>query len=90
MTTTHIAANHVYICGRLIQRCAVCGEVLINTNLSRVSVPEADADKPLGTWTAGRMIRVTKGNPTGYVMLDDTGKLPDDTCFDLLENPDGD
>jgi len=37
------------------------------------------------TWETGRLIQVEEGNPTRWLMLPDTDKLPDDSCLSLVE-----
>lgn len=84
-STTHIAGSWVTICGRKLQRCAVCGEKLVD------SLGQAGPLNPDGTppetphWEPGRMVRVTPGNPTQWALLDDTLMLPEDSCIDLVE-----
>jgi hypothetical protein len=38
------------------------------------------------TWEVGRLVRVTPGFPTSFVLLEDTHELPVDSCLDLVED----
>lgn len=86
MSVTHIAGNRLDIRGRVIQRCSLCGEKLID-NLHEAGPYRADGSisDARATWPVGRLIRVTDGNPSRSVVLDDTDKLPDDSCLDMIE-----
>jgi hypothetical protein len=77
---THIAANDITIGGqRLRQRCAWCGAVLIDYDLTRVAVQVEPGEEPQppGTWPVGALVRVHGGMS---VVLDDTEELPGDAC----------
>lgn len=85
-TVTHIAGVRLTVCGRVIQRCSLCGFKLCDS--LRVGIPD-DPDGTPGkfpTWEPGRLVRFTLGNPRREVMLPDTGKLPDDSCLSLVED----
>jgi len=44
----------------------------------------ADGSEPeYATWPVARLIRVETGNPTAYRLLDDTDRLPDDSCIEF-------
>jgi hypothetical protein len=80
-SVTHVAGHKVEVAGRTIQRCALCGDKLIDDlNEAR---PEGSGPTP--TWEPGRLVRVTAGNPQSSVLLPDTDQLPDDSCIDLVE-----
>lgn len=75
---THIAGLVVHLDGqRLRQRCAWCGAVLIDEDLSRVQVIEGSG--PFPTFETGELIEVD-GN--AYVQLNaaDHPKLPANAC----------
>lgn len=86
-TVTHIAGPAITACGRLVQRCSLCGEKLVDSKgCAMPLMPDGTADS-IGTWEVGRLVQVTVDtNPTRYLLLPDTDKLPDDTCFALLED----
>ena len=87
-STTHVAAPYVALNGRLIQRCAVCGEKLNDSKNEMAPVrPDGSAQEPLH-WPPMRLVRVTHGNPSRWEVLDEPadGKMPDDSCFDLIED----
>lgn len=85
MTTTHIAGPAITVGGRLIQRCSLCGEKLVDSKGVMVPVrPDGQPDR-IGTWEVGRLVQVEPGNPTRSSLLPDTDQLPDDTCLDLVE-----
>lgn len=79
-TITHIAGPPITACGRLIQRCSLCGEKLVDSK----NTASPDGRGP-GTWQVGRLVQVTEGNPQRWTLLDDTEKLPDDSCLELVE-----
>ncbi len=82
-STTHIAGPTITACGRVIQR---CGEKLCDSKGVAMSLNEDGSTPKFSTWKTGRLIRVTQGNPTSFILLDDTDRLPDDSCFDLVED----
>jgi hypothetical protein len=71
---------------RIIQRCSVCGQVLIDNIRQAAPLNEDGTPPKTPTWEVGRFIQVTPGNPTEYRMLeDDSDKLPADSCLELVE-----
>lgn len=75
--TTHIAGLDITVEGRhLRQRCAWCGHVLIDEDLTRVMVPEG-SESTLPSWPAGRLVTVDGG--VSFVH-EEGEKLPDDAC----------
>lgn len=84
-TVTHIAGPAITACGRVIQRCSLCGEKLCDSKNTASPMPADGSEPRFPTWAVGRLIRVHTGNPTYSELLDDTDKLPDDTCLDLVE-----
>lgn len=88
-STTHIAGGYITIGGRTIQRCAWCGEKLIDTRGQVVVGPDCPSasDKPLH-WPGGRLVRVTAGEGlcvSRAVLLDESEQLPPDSCEELAE-----
>lgn len=84
-SVTHIVGIDVNACGRIIQRCSLCGEKLCDSKGCAMPL-EPDGSQPkYATWEVGRLLRVTFGNPTNYILLEDTHELPKDSCLDLVE-----
>ncbi len=83
MSITHISGVALNVCGRWVQRCSLCGAKLCDS--LNVSMPlNADGSEPeYATWPVARLIRVETGNPTAYRLLDDTDRLPDDSCIEF-------
>ena len=85
-TVTHISGVRLDVCGRIIQRCSLCGEKLCDS-LNTAAPLNADGSIPeFRTWPQGRLIQVTPGNPTRWLLLPDVDKLPDDSCLALVED----
>ena len=82
-TLTHIAGVRLDVCGRVIQRCSLCGAKLCDS-LNTASPLNADGSVPeFPTWPVGRLVQVDAGQPTRSSLLPDTDKLPDDSCLDF-------
>lgn len=76
----HIAGVHVQIGQLLRQRCAWCGAVLLNYDLTTIAglIP---GDTP-GTWAVGGLV-MTDGGMQYIVEHADGDTLPDGTCGKL-------
>jgi|WetSurMetagenome_2_1015567.scaffolds.fasta_scaffold380522_2 hypothetical protein len=74
----HFAGVEIQINTDLRQRCAWCGEMLIDYDLSRVAVPEGQDPRP-STWPVGSIVEVD-GCLSYVVDHDDGSPLPADTC----------
>jgi hypothetical protein len=84
-SVTHIAGVRLDIGGRVIQRCSLCGEKLIdNLNESVPIGPDGKVRKTC-SWPIGRLVRVMLRNPRRSLLLEDTDKLTDDSCISLIE-----
>lgn len=82
---THIAAGALCMAGRWIQRCGVCGWKLCDSK--NVAIPN-NRDGTPGEYICfppGRLVRVVSGNPTSFQVLEDTDKIPEDSCLSLVE-----
>lgn len=87
---THIAGLDVQVGQHLRQRCAWCGAVLIDADLTAVavSIPEgktaeqarADGDLNYPTWKVGALVSRTDGGGVSYVEHSDGDQLPADAC----------
>jgi hypothetical protein len=86
LSITHIAGPKITACGRIIQRCSLCGYKLVDSRGVAVAQNEDGTFPEIGHWQVGRLVRVTDGNPTCFELLDDTDKLPDDSCLALVED----
>ncbi len=85
-TVTHIAGPAITACGRLIQRCSLCGEKLVDSKGCAMPLKRDGTADSIGTWEVGRLVQVTVGeNPTRSLLLPDTDRLPDDSCLELVE-----
>lgn len=77
---THVAANEVLIGGRrLRQRCAWCGAVLLDYDLTMIAVPDG-VDPTPSTWVAGSLVRVSGTFPKVSASLGTPDELPADAC----------
>jgi hypothetical protein len=84
-STTHIAGPIITAFGRIIQRCSLCGEKLCDSRDHAAPLNPDGTAPEFPTWQSGRLVRVDHGNPAHWIMLDDTDKLPEDSCFGLME-----
>lgn len=79
MSVTHIASEHVVIGDQYLrQRCAWCGETLLEYDLARVAVP-AGTDPMPATWPHGALVRIDGDYSTIRAETDDK-VLPFDAC----------
>ena len=78
-TTIHIAAQPVQVGPQLRQRCAWCGAVLDDTDLSCVMAPEDQANDLYPTWPVGGLVAVD-GGMKRTVAHEDGDVLPDECC----------
>lgn len=74
----HITGMYVQIESRLRQRCAWCGAVLIDYDLTLLAVPEGQEGGP-STWPVGELVTVD-GNLTFTCPHVDGDPLPDGAC----------
>ena len=57
-TITHFVGPRMDICGRIVQRCTVCGAKLCDSE--GVMIPVIGGELPVyATWPEGRIVRVT-------------------------------
>lgn len=84
-STTHIAGPAVCIGDRVIQRCVVCGEKLVD-NLGQESPVKPDGSAPdVATWTDGAMVRIAPGRQTLVGDWVAEPRAPSDFCLALVE-----
>jgi hypothetical protein len=84
MSVTHLAGPTITIGKRIIQRCSICGDKLCDNINTSMPIIKGSATK-FPTWETGRLVQIEEGNPKTYSLLDDTDKLPDDSCINLVE-----
>lgn len=75
---THVAGLPVTVGPRMRQRCAWCGAVLVDYDLSRLAVPEGQDPTP-ATWEAGALV-VVDGSASYLADGQGDDKLPADAC----------
>lgn len=81
---THISGIALTIGEFVIQRCSLCGAILCDNRNTAMPCNE-DGSKPIfPTWPVGRLIHVETGNPTCYTLLEDSDKLPEDSCIEMI------
>ena len=85
-TVTHIAGVPITVCGRVIQRCSLCGEKLVDSKNCAMLLEEDGSTPIMPTWEVGRLVQVSVGeNPARYLLLPDTDRIPKDSCLELVE-----
>lgn len=81
--TVHFVGVDVQIGALLRQRCAWCGDVLLDYDLERLAVPVGEERQGPATWPVGTLVAVD-GNATWVVDHDAVDPLPENTCAALL------
>ena len=93
-TVTHVAERAIDIHGRVIQRCCVCGQKLIDALVKNQPADGRGKPKPIFTWAPGDLVRLaidgpqTKEEPAKPPVLAghfNTDALPPDFCIDMVE-----
>lgn len=80
----HFAGHPVRVGPFARQRCAWCGAILEDWDLSLTMVPEGqDGPSP---WTPGALVEV-EGNGRSVIAHENGSKLPIGTCFDVEHSP---
>lgn len=77
----HIAGPDITIGPLLRQRCAWCGAVLVDYDLTRIAVPEGQDPTP-ATWPVGALV-VVNGPSSRLVPHVDGEQLPTAACARL-------
>jgi hypothetical protein len=82
----HLAGVDVFVEGRHIQRCSICGFALINDDLARMAVPAGESDRRPSAWAVGSFVEVTGSNPQQSVLVSDgaDGRLPEGCCCSVV------
>jgi hypothetical protein len=93
-TLTHIAGVRLNVCGRIIQRCSLCGAKLCDSDGASMPVPpEYEGfsndeklkwfDDNFSSWPVSRLVQIDAGNPTRSSLLPDDDRLPKDSCIEF-------
>jgi hypothetical protein len=78
----HIVGLDIRIGTRVRQRCAWCGYLIEDVDLSCLMAPEGTS--PWRPWSPGELLEVVEGNPRGRsVVKHESGPLPDGMCVDI-------
>lgn len=85
-TVTHLPTTPVFIEGRVIQRCAVCGEKLYDSlqQEGRYILSSEDA-AGLPTYTVGACVRFRDGEVVEAFGVPPNSDMPEDFCIALVE-----
>lgn len=76
---THVAGEIVYVNGRMIQRCPICGIALLN----RVVPATTEGIPYTATWMPGHYVKDDEEG-TKWYMSADSEDLPTDLCLNYL------
>jgi hypothetical protein len=76
---THIAGLRIETGPLVRQRCAWCGAVLVDADLTMIAFEVDDPSKTIGTWPPGAQVHVD--GPASSIHAGD--QLPDDSCAAL-------
>lgn len=79
---THIAGPIINMQDRIIQRCAVCGELLVDTK-DQITLADALEAIKVGIWAPLSMVRIDNGRSVRVDLPPD--ELPDDACIRTLD-----
>lgn len=84
-TVAHLAGPEITVDGRVLQRCLICGAKLCDS-LGYAAPLNADGSvHEYPTFPKGRFVNVSvTGSVTGFTVLDDTDKLPDNWCEQFI------
>jgi hypothetical protein len=83
-TISHFAGLRMDICGRIIQRCSVCGAKLCDSEGVMMPLNKDGSAPEFPTWPEGRVVQVTLGNPSRTEVMPDDQRLPKDACIDTI------
>lgn len=77
----HIAGPDITVGTQLRQRCAWCGAVLLDYDLTRIAIPVGQDPAP-AMWPVGELIEID-GPQSRVVPHIDGDQLPDGSCAEL-------
>ena len=81
--TVHIAGLDVTVSDHLRQRCAWCGILLVDQDLTAVAVPAGTEDRPFPRWPSNALV-VVEGGASALLPVPPMGVLPVGTCVDQV------
>ena len=84
MSIVHIVGLTIQHKGRVVQRCALCGAMLCDSEGCSMPLNEDGTVPEFPTWETGRLVEVEAGNPTSYTLLPETDRLPENNCFEFV------
>lgn len=84
-SVTHIVGSWIEIGGRVIQRCAWCGEKLLDSKNVAMPLGPNGEEPSFPTWPPGRLVRFSGTQPRCEHLLPESAQLPSDSCVDLVE-----
>lgn len=82
-TLTHIAGVRLDVCGRVIQRCSLCGAKLCDSEGAAMPLNPDGTAPEFPSWPIGRLVQIEAGNPTRSSLMPDSDRLPKDLCIDF-------
>lgn len=85
----HLAGTSINVAGRIIQRCAICGEKLCDSKNVAIPLEEDGTPGKFATWPVGGWIE-TEGSFSIVVGETETPtieayQIPSECCVELLE-----
>lgn len=86
MTVTHVAAHPIVLNERVIQRCAICGEKLLDSKNSSIPIGPDGETPVFPVWTPGSLVEIkgTRSLDIGS-FSDESKQLPESLCINLVE-----
>lgn len=84
MSVTHLAGPVVGIKGRIIQRCPVCGEKLLDSLNAAMPLNPDGSVPEFPTWDEGSLVEV-EGNRSSVIGEFISDSLPNNFCLVLVE-----
>lgn len=88
MSVTHVAGPPVTIGERTVQRCALCGEKLLDNKNTVAPIGPNGEPPDFPVWRERSLVTVSEGNPTSFILAGDFAaveELPEDFCLALVE-----
>lgn len=87
-STTHMAGVFIQVGPWAIQRCAICGHSLIETDVRQIAVPAGSKFDGVGRWETGALVQEegSRQSVVGVLPEDfNIANLPEDFCLNLVE-----
>lgn len=83
-SVTHLAGIDINVGDRVIQRCSICGAMMLDSKGAMAPVGPNGEPTTFPVWERGRLIEYSGEFPERQLMLPDTDKLPDNSCLYLV------